>query len=196
MEYILKILSHEKLCTWQSLRKNVFHSKDIFEKNRMNNGKCFRWYNTNKRMTKDSIIKLWDERDYILKTKCLDIKGNKDALIALSEMKSFVSDHANWACWLSLPQIWILGRWYVARMWKLVEVFINPRIEYRGFKKADDESCLSEPWVKKMVLRNEAITVRYTNLSWEKKILKLAWLYARIVQHEQDHLEWILLVDK
>jgi peptide deformylase len=151
--------------------------------------------NKNK-MTKDDIIKLWDLKECFLHKKCTELEYDPIVLSALSEMKDFVSNLDNWACWLSLPQIGIVYRWYVVRMWKIVEAFINPKIEYRGFKKLDDESCLSEPWVRKNVLRNEAITVRYTNMQWEKKILKLAWLYARIVQHEQDHLDWILLVDK
>lgn len=147
-------------------------------------------------MTKDDIIKIWDRFESSLRAKCIPISSIDLYRKYLEEISEFIADKTNKALWLALPQIWHLVRWYACRFGDKVEVFINPKISLRWHKKIWEESCLSEPWVEKIVFRNEAITVKYTNLDWELKELKLAWIYARIAQHEQDHLDGILLVDK
>jgi peptide deformylase len=144
----------------------------------------------------DHIVKLWDTFTECLRTVCTRIEANDSYNTLLLDMAEFVSNSDNKALWLSLPQLGITKRWYVAKIAGKVEVFINPKIELRGFKKVANEACLSEPWIEKPIFRNEAVTVTYYDIFGTRKTLKLAWLYARIVQHEHDHLDWILLVDK
>lgn len=59
-----------------------------------------------------------------------------------------------------------------------------------------DEGCLSIPDVRAMVLRPEKITVSYLDENFEKREEDLDDFACRIVQHELDHLEGVLFVDK
>ena len=58
-----------------------------------------------------------------------------------------------------------------------------------------EEGCLSIPGVNAPVVRNEKITIQAYNLAGEEFEGELDGLYARIVQHEVDHLDGVLLVD-
>lgn len=159
----------------------------------------FQKIETKMKPIREQIIKLWDLNERTLRCMCSPLENNQNFWwykYILKEMADFVSDKSNWAFWLALPQIWHLYRWYVCRFGDKVEIFINPKLTLRWYWKVWQEACLSEPWVEKLVLRNEAVTVRYIWIDWVLKDIKLAWIYARIAQHEQDHLDGILLVDK
>ena len=74
---------------------------------------------------------------------------------------------------------------------------INPEIVWTSEEMVQGtEGCLSVPgWVGD-VLRHEAIVVRGLNRNGEKiKIQAEGWL-ARIFQHEIDHLDGVLYIDK
>ena len=77
------------------------------------------------------------------------------------------------------------------------KVFINPAI-----KNHDDntswynEGCLSIPGIFEDVNRPEKVEVRYRDLNFEWKEETLTGLEACIFQHEYDHLQGILFVDR
>lgn len=76
-------------------------------------------------------------------------------------------------------------------------VFINPKIKKTSSKKAKDiEGCLSVRGLYGEVLRPEKITVEYTNEYGIKQIRGASGLFARVIQHEMDHLGGILFIDK
>jgi peptide deformylase len=82
-------------------------------------------------------------------------------------------------------------------MKKRLYVVLNPEIVWASEDMVQGtEGCLSVPgWVGD-VLRHEAVTVRGLNRNGEKiKIQAEGWL-ARIFQHEIDHLEGVLYIDK
>jgi peptide deformylase len=77
------------------------------------------------------------------------------------------------------------------------EVYINPEmIRISKKKKLMDEGCLSVRWLYGQVERAEKVTIRaYTREG--KKIEKGAsGLLAQIFQHEMDHLDGVLFIDK
>lgn len=75
-------------------------------------------------------------------------------------------------------------------------VFINPVI-LRGTGQAErEEGCLSIPGVYAPVIRKEKITVQAYNLSGEEVSGDFEGLFARIVQHETDHLDGRLFIDR
>jgi peptide deformylase len=76
-------------------------------------------------------------------------------------------------------------------------VMINPEIiEFSKEEAIDEEGCLSIPNVIWNVKRPVNIVVKYLDLYGKQKTKKLKWYNARIVQHEMDHLDGILFVDK
>ena len=58
-----------------------------------------------------------------------------------------------------------------------------------------EEGCLSIPGIREAVERPETISVEYYNEKWELKEERLSGLAARIVQHENDHLDGVLITD-
>jgi peptide deformylase len=76
------------------------------------------------------------------------------------------------------------------------EVWINPVILEREGAVRGEEGCLSLPGITGKILRAQKIVVRYTDLEGvERTVTALDWK-ARIFQHEIDHLDGILIIDK
>jgi peptide deformylase len=76
-------------------------------------------------------------------------------------------------------------------------IFINPEIEYlTNDKKGFWEGCLSVPGLRGFVLRPERIKVTYCDLNWQRNEIIAEGFVATVLQHELDHLEGILYVDK
>jgi len=74
--------------------------------------------------------------------------------------------------------------------------FINAKIvEEEGDEWAFNEGCLSIPNINEDVYRNETITVKYVDETFEEKQEVLSGLAARIFQHEYDHIEGVLFTD-
>ncbi|MGB1074583.1 MAG: peptide deformylase [Flavobacteriales bacterium] len=75
-------------------------------------------------------------------------------------------------------------------------VMINPVIfEESGDFDEMEEGCLSIPGIREGVTRPDAIQVEYLDASWNLKEEKLSGIAARIVQHEYDHLDGVLITD-
>ena len=76
-------------------------------------------------------------------------------------------------------------------------VFINPIIiEETGDKWKFEEGCLSIPGIREDVSRQAIITIEYYNENFELIEEKLDGVAARVIQHEYDHIEKILFIDK
>lgn len=75
-------------------------------------------------------------------------------------------------------------------------VFINPVLRGGKGQAEGDEGCLSIPGVHGPVVRKEHISVDAYNLAGESFTGELDGLFARIVQHEVDHLDGTLFIDR
>jgi peptide deformylase len=76
------------------------------------------------------------------------------------------------------------------------QVFINPVISQRKGSAEAEEGCLSLPGLYGQVKRPEKVTITAYNLAGEEVSGELSGLFARVVQHETDHLDGILFIDK
>jgi peptide deformylase len=75
-------------------------------------------------------------------------------------------------------------------------VFLNPELEPGGEKVADQEGCLSIREIRAMVTRPEMVKARLTLLDGRRIELECDGLLARALQHEVDHLNGILFIDR
>ena len=76
-------------------------------------------------------------------------------------------------------------------------VFINPKITVLTDKQTlAEEGCLSVPKLYAQVRRPEKIMLSATLLNSEKINIECAGFLARVIQHEVDHLNGVLFVDK
>lgn len=76
-------------------------------------------------------------------------------------------------------------------------VVLNPIITNRSReKKTDIEGCLSLPDIRGKVERPVSITLTYYDLDGEEVQADLSGFEARVAQHEYDHLEGVLIIDR
>lgn len=75
-------------------------------------------------------------------------------------------------------------------------VFINPEIEPAGGKEIDAEGCLSFPDIRGDVPRPGAIVAKLSLLDGRTITVETDGLLARAIQHETDHLNGILFIDR
>ncbi len=75
-------------------------------------------------------------------------------------------------------------------------VFINPLIEkYSDEKIIFEEGCLSIPDIHGEVERPESVVIKYYDTDLRVQTLEANKLFARVIQHEFDHLQGILFTD-
>lgn len=75
-------------------------------------------------------------------------------------------------------------------------VLINPEIVATEGKQRNEEGCLSFPEIGATITRADKVTVTYTDLNGVRQTVSARGLLSRAIQHETDHLNGILLVDK
>jgi len=75
-------------------------------------------------------------------------------------------------------------------------VLINPEIELRGETEVGVEGCLSFPEITADIDRAHSVTVRAQNLEGEPIEIEANGFLARAIQHEHDHLDGILFIDR
>jgi len=75
-------------------------------------------------------------------------------------------------------------------------VFINPVISGRKGIEEKEEGCLSLPELYGPVKRAETVNLTAYNMEGEEIEAELGGLFARVVQHENDHLDGVLFIDR
>ncbi len=75
-------------------------------------------------------------------------------------------------------------------------VLINPVIVIRKGTQEGEEGCLSFPQLYQKVRRAKTVEVEYYNLEGSLMKMTASDLAARVLQHETDHLQGILYIDK
>lgn len=73
---------------------------------------------------------------------------------------------------------------------------INPKVKSRKGWAWGEEGCLSFPGIHADVERSVSIAVSYQDLDGKPQELKASDWLARIIQHEMDHLNGVLFVDR
>ncbi len=75
-------------------------------------------------------------------------------------------------------------------------IFLNPVLELGKDKAVDEEGCLSFPRLRGDIRRSEQAKVTFTTLDGETQTWEMDGLLARAFQHEIDHLNGILFIDR
>lgn len=102
-------------------------------------------------------------------------------------------------CGLAAPQVGLTLRLFVmdvSREANEPQCFVNPEILATEGEIAREEGCLSLPGVYVKVTRAEKITVRYQDEFGKSYTLTTDGLAAHCIQHELDHLDGVLNIDR
>ena len=97
---------------------------------------------------------------------------------------------------LAAPQVGIGQRIIVVDVGDGPVALINPQIDEASGKEIDVEGCLSIPGTFGYVERAQEVTVSGLNESGRSTRIKAEGLFARTLQHEIDHLDGVLFIDR
>jgi peptide deformylase len=150
-------------------------------------------------------IETWDDNE-ILRSVSESIKPNeiKKYQPLATDMIKYIKNPDNGGVGLAAPQVGVNKRLIVVSLMKDYDeetfrtiAMLNPEIiEHSEDMCTDQEGCLSVPGERGDVVRWCWIKVTFLDPEGKKYAMRLEWLPARIVQHEIDHLDGILFVDK
>ena len=140
------------------------------------------------------------KEEKILRTKTADFdfskNGKKDIDELIKKMKNAMLK-AN-GIGLSANQIGLDIKMFVCRIPKIKShVIFNPKItKFSDKKTIMEEGCLSVPGLYGLVERPESVALKGYNRYAKPITVKADGLLARVFQHEIDHLNGILFIDK
>lgn len=77
------------------------------------------------------------------------------------------------------------------------QVFINPIIvDTQGPEWTYEEGCLSIPAIRADVIRDEKVSISYMDMDFKRRTEEFYGIEARVILHENDHVNGILFTDK
>lgn len=138
----------------------------------------------------------------VLKTKAEEVKEFND------EIRNLVNDmfetmYKRGGVGLAANQVGVLKRVVVIDLYSKTErqgkeqiVLINPEIIAKEGEIVKEEGCLSLPGLYKKVKRAAYVKVKAQNLEGEEFEIEGEGLLARALQHEIDHLNGIVFIDR
>ena len=141
-------------------------------------------------------IRQWP--DPVLKQRAQEVEDFDDDLRRLVERMGLLMQDAN-GVGLAANQAGILRRVFVFRRGDEAEpvAVVNPHIAESGRElETDDEGCLSLQGVLIPVERPATVVLEAQDVTGAPLRLKLAGLDARVVQHELDHLDGVLIFER
>lgn len=143
-----------------------------------------------------SLIYYPDER---LRTPCSPVTVFDQKLEQLAQ-DMYAIMVANDGIGLAAPQIGEMVRLIIVReetAARPFSVYVNPVITFYSEKKVStEEGCLSIPGVFGYISRSAKIRIAYQDLTGEKRQEKANGLRAIVLQHETDHVNGILILDR
>lgn len=136
--------------------------------------------------------------DPVLRTPARQVETIDEALIAeIERMGELMNDALGVG--LAANQVGTLNRVLVYRVAPAAPVaaLINPEIEWVGDQtETMEEGCLSLPTVHVEVPRAVHLRVRALDRDGERIVVEASGLEARVIQHEIDHLDGVLILDR
>jgi peptide deformylase len=136
--------------------------------------------------------------DPVLRAKAADVVDFDDELAALVERMSSIMSDAH-GIGLAAPQLGLRLRLFTFQPEEGdAEAVVNPTITWKSEETdLDQEGCLSlGDNVRVPVRRAVAIKVEARTPTGEDRLWELDDYYARVFQHEIDHLDGVLMIDR
>jgi peptide deformylase len=136
--------------------------------------------------------------DPVLRTRARPVEHVDDALRSeVTRMGELMNDALGVG--LAATQVGVLHRLLVYRAQPEgpLAALVNPQIEWSGHEQEiAEEGCLSLPGVLVDVERPLHVRVRALNEHGEPIMVEATGLEARVIQHEIDHLDGVLILDR
>lgn len=145
-----------------------------------------------------AIRKIVTEEDPLLRKKSREIKNINDHIKTLAQDMIDTLLSTDNGIGLAGPQVGVLRRIFVIDMreGEGPTVYINPEIISKEDREVHTEGCLSIPNQWEEISRPTKVKVRATNVDGEDFEKEVTGLEAACVEHETDHLNGMLYVDR
>jgi len=143
------------------------------------------------------VLKIRTYGDKVLREKSTDVEVIDEKILKLLDDMIDTMKHAE-GVGLAAPQVGVNKNIFVLGVGDgLYRKVINPKfIEFSSEIAENDEGCLSIPGIYKKVCRPAYVKIEYTNEKGQIIQEEATGLLARAFQHEYDHLQGELFVDK
>ena len=143
----------------------------------------------------DPIVKYEGEGVQILRQMSRPVLKVTDDIVELVEHMEQIMRAAN-GVGLAAPQLGILQRVFVYDAGDGFQAIINPKILQRKGAQIGIEGCLSLPGLQGEVERANEVVVKGIDQYGKPVRIRGEGLTARVIQHENDHLDGILFIDE
>jgi peptide deformylase len=97
---------------------------------------------------------------------------------------------------LAAPQVGVLKRLFVYDLGHGPRCLVNPEIVAAQGEQPNEEGCLSLPGIYITVPRHQRVRVRCSTPSGHNVVIEAEDFPARVMQHECDHLDGVLIIDR
>jgi peptide deformylase len=143
------------------------------------------------------MLEIYTIGEEILREKCKKVDKFDSALELLVDAMFEKMDEAD-GVGLAAPQVGVDLRVFVIDDHRGVrKAFINPEIVETSMEECSmEEGCLSIPGVYSYLTRSKKVTVQAQDVKGKTFRLEADDLLARAIQHENDHLNGVLFVDR
>jgi peptide deformylase len=136
--------------------------------------------------------------DPVLKAKAVPVERFDDQLRAeVARMAGIMGDAIGVG--LAATQLGVMHRVLVYKVGEdgLLAAVVNPELEWAGDDIEEaEEGCLSLPGVHVDVERPVRVRVRAHDEHGDRLVIEASGLEARVIQHEMDHLDGVLILDR
>ena len=147
-----------------------------------------------------AIFELRINKDPILRRKAVEVRNFDFSLSSLTE-NMFETMYESKGIGLAAPQIGISQRLIVIDIEEVDAEFpplalVNPTITESSGEELGEEGWLSLPDFRAIVRRSTEISINAQNIDGQAVHFSAQGLMARVLQHEIDHLDGILITDR
>lgn len=142
----------------------------------------------------DPIVKYEGEGVDILRSVSKPVLKVTEEHAELVAMMEVIMRSAN-GIGLAAPQLGILQRIFVYDSGDGLQAIVNPKILQRKGSQVGVEGCLSMPGLYGDVERADEVVVKGLDQHGKPIRIRAEGLTARVIQHENDHLDGILFID-
>ena len=134
--------------------------------------------------------------DPVLKSRAAEVKEFDEPLARLAE-EMLLTMREREGVGLAANQVGRLKRLLVAEVEDREYVLVNPTVKSSaGETERTAEGCLSIPGIQVEVERSTSLTVAARDLGGSPVEVEASGLLARVLQHEMDHLDGVLILDR
>jgi len=132
--------------------------------------------------------------DPVLNTRAADVTDIDGKFVKLCD-EMFVAMYDAPGIGLAAPQVGVQKRFFVYDYDENPGVLINPTISESDGEWVYEEGCLSVPGMSFEIVRPKQILVSGVDLDGNEVTIEADELFSRLIQHEIDHLDGVLLLE-